>query len=132
MGSAAAQKPRVTEADPDFKAAVAAALKGYRDKQKMRDAELADRIGVSTATLSNYMSCKQLIGGATLARAFTELGITVTYRGKEISVRAVPEQVSFLFDRPCLLEETPDRLTVMIERKQPQRAQVLVQVKVAG
>jgi transcriptional regulator with XRE-family HTH domain len=132
MGSAAAQKPRVTEADPAFKDAVAVALKGYRDKERMKDAELADRLGVSTSALSKYMNCKQLIGGATLARAFTELGITVTYRGKEISVRTVPEQVSFLFDPPCLLEETPDSVTVTIKRKQPQRAQVLVQVKVAG
>jgi len=131
MGSAAQQKPRVTEADPAFLEAVSVALKRYRDKEKVRDAELAQRLGVSTSALSKYMNQKQLIGGATLARAFTELGITVTYRGKEISVRAAPEQVSFSFDSPCLLEERSDHVMVTIKRKEPQRAQVLVQVKVA-
>jgi transcriptional regulator with XRE-family HTH domain len=122
--------------------AIAAALKSYRNKEKLKDAELARRLGVSKPTLSKYLNCKQLIGGSPLSRAFTALGITITYQDKEISARdftgspkAQPpraEQVSFVFDQPCLFEETPENVEVTIERKQPQQAEVVVHVKVAS
>ena len=132
MGSAPRPKPRVTEADPHFKEAVAAALRAYQHREQINDAELAARLGVSTSALSKYLNCKQLIGGEILVRAITDLGITVHYRDKDISIRASPEQVTFAFDPPCLLKETPEAVTVTVERKQPNRSHVVLAVKLAG
>jgi hypothetical protein len=141
MGSPAIKRPRVTDADPALMEAVATALKNYRDQNELNDGGLAKLLGVSTPSLSKYLRCKQFIGGPAMARAFIDLGITVTYRGKEISARAFiggqptqprPEQISFVFETPCLLEETVDRVAVTIQRKQPQQAQAIVHVKVVG
>jgi transcriptional regulator with XRE-family HTH domain len=107
----------------------------------LNDGDLAELLGVSTSSLSKYLRCKQFIGGSALARAFIDLGITVRYREKEISARAFTseqpaqpgaEQISFVFEPPYLLEETVDKVAVTIQRKQPQQAHVIVQIKVAG
>jgi hypothetical protein len=94
------------------------------------------------------MNEKELINGAALTRAMG-LGVVVKYRGKEFSAAAsvdsggahppvekaapaVAEQISFVFDQPCLVEETPATMSVMISRKPVQRLGVTVHVKVAG
>jgi len=141
-------RPRLTKADPDFKEAVASGLKQYRngdnpERRTLSDTELATRLGVSKPALSNYLRGRLSIGGETLARLFVELGITITYRGKLISARdftlqrprtsePVAQQISFVFDRPCLLEETVERVAITVERREPQESQITVELKVAG
>lgn len=109
--------------------AVAASLKTYRNgnnptRERLSDTELARRLGVSKSTLSKYLTGKQFIGGEPLSRIFTELGLGLILGGKEISARdfsvetkpahPVAEQICFVFDRPCFVEETPERLGVSI------------------
>jgi transcriptional regulator with XRE-family HTH domain len=135
-------RPRRTLADPAFAGEVVRELKRYRDDNNLNDYEVADRLGVSNPTLSKYLQRRIQIGGQVLARAFTELGIVVNYRGKEISARdfppraepqePAPQQISFVFDQPYLLEETDGHLAVTVERKQVARAEVVVTIKVAS
>lgn len=135
-------RPRRTGADPAFAGEVVRELKRYRDDNKLNDYEVADRLGVSSPTLSKYLQRRIQIGGQVLARAFTELGIVVNYRGKEISARDFPEpgerpglapqQISFVFDEPYLLEETDGHLAVTVERKQAEKADVVVTIRVAS
>ena len=141
MGAPAIKRPRVTEADPALMEAVATALKEYGQLNDLNDVHLANSLGVSPPSLSKYLRRKQFIGGPALARALINLGITVRYRGMEISARAstgqLParpgaEQISFVFEPPYLLEETVDKVAVTIQRKQPRQAQVSVYLKVAG
>jgi transcriptional regulator with XRE-family HTH domain len=73
-------KPRLTKTDPDFSDAVVRALVKYRDSRRLKDAQIADLLGVSKPTLSKYLSQAIQIGGAVLARAFVELNIEVNYQ----------------------------------------------------
>jgi transcriptional regulator with XRE-family HTH domain len=128
MRKAASKKIKVTQASASFTTAVAAALRFYRDgnnpeKANLSDSELARRLGVSKSTLSKYLSGKQFIGGEPLARVFTELGVSLRLGNKEIGARAPSEppksgrpleQICFVFDTPCFVEETPKRIGVSI------------------
>jgi transcriptional regulator with XRE-family HTH domain len=126
--------------------AVAEGLRRYRDganpeNEIVTDTELASRLGVSKSTLSKYLRCKLLIGGEPLRRMFTDLGIAITYRDKEISARDFNhspkpaeqplEQVSFVFDSPYRLGETTENVAVTLERRQPQQSQTTVHIKIA-
>jgi transcriptional regulator with XRE-family HTH domain len=128
--------------------AVAQGLRSYRDgnnpeRRVLTNTEVAARLGVSKPSISKYLRAKLLIGGETLARLVVELGVMVTYRGKEISARDFAasgqklteqpaEQISFLFEMPCLLEETAERVAVTVARKDPKHSQVTVEVRVAS
>jgi len=140
-------RPRITRVDPAFMEAVAAGLKSYRDgknpeKSMLTDSALARRLGVSKSTLSKYLRGKQLIGGEPLRRMFTELGIAIAYKNKEISARdfnhdrapreELREQISFVFDAPCRLDETAENVSLTIQRKAPQQSLVMVHIRVAG
>ena len=140
-------RPRVTRADPAFVAAVADALKNYRDgenpeRNTLADAELARRLGVSKSSLSKYLQEKQIIGGEALRRMLTDLSITLNYKGQEISARVLPqlherrlarpEQISFIFEAPCTLEETAAGVAVTIEKKDVQSSELRVQIRLAG
>jgi transcriptional regulator with XRE-family HTH domain len=146
MARSPSRRPRKTPIDPELRIAIAAGLKEYRDRELVKDSEVARRLGMGKSTFSKYMNGKELMGGAALTRAM-ELGVTVKYRGKEFSAsvdsdgrrppleEATPpaaEQISFVFDQPCLLEETPATMSVMIGRKQVQRLGVTVHVRVAS
>jgi transcriptional regulator with XRE-family HTH domain len=136
------KRPRVTVADPAFREAVARGLKRYRDgnnpeQMRLTDAELAKRLGVSKPTLSKYLNCKQIIGGEHLVRALIQLGISVVYGRREIGARAlqtekivqqVPEQICFIFETLCLLNETDGSLAVTLDRKQPPTSQLTIHV----
>jgi transcriptional regulator with XRE-family HTH domain len=133
----------VTVADPAFSEAVAIGLKGYRDGNnpqqiKLTDVELAERLGVSKSTLSKYLNRKQIIGGEHLVRALIQLGISVVYDRREIGARALqteetrqqmPEQICFVFETPCLLNETEGGLAVTVDRKQPPASQLTIYVR---
>jgi transcriptional regulator with XRE-family HTH domain len=135
-------RPRRTLADPTFANEVVRELKRYRDDKQLKGYEVADRLGVSNPTLTKYLQGSLQIGGQVLARAFTELGIVVNYRGKEISARDFPlpiepqepppQQISFVFDQPYLLKETDGRMAITVERKQAATAEVVVTIKVAS
>jgi transcriptional regulator with XRE-family HTH domain len=137
------ERPRVSAADPGFKQAVADGLKTYRDRgnpegRQLTDTQLAGRLGVSPATLSKYLNCKQIIGGEHLVRAMIKLGVAVNYQGKELGIRessvvakpACPEQICFVFDAPSLLDETVDHFDVRLDRRLP--AVVTVELRRAG
>jgi transcriptional regulator with XRE-family HTH domain len=142
-------RPRITQVDPAFLEAVALALRRYRDgynpeQSTLSDTELAKRLGVSKSTVSKYLSCKQIIGGEPLRRMLTELRIAIAYKGTEILAfynpadqsrrisEQSPQQISFVFGGPCRLNETPENVTVSIDRKEPQSSSVTVQIKIAG
>jgi transcriptional regulator with XRE-family HTH domain len=135
-------KPRLTKTDPDFSDAVVRALVKYRDSRRLKDAQIADLLGVSKPTLSKYLSQAIQIGGAVLARAFVELNIEVNYQGKVISATdfqppmqvpvSAPQQMVFEFNQPYLLKETNAGLVVMIERKSPISETVVATIKLAG
>src|SRR5258708_390672 len=86
-------KPRLTKPDADFRDAVVEELVRYRDKKHLKDAQVADLLGVSKPTFSKYLSRHIQIGGPVLARAFVVLEIEVNYRGKVISARDFPAPV---------------------------------------
>jgi transcriptional regulator with XRE-family HTH domain len=137
-----AHRPRRTSADPTFASEVVRELKRYRDDKQLKGYEVADRLGVSNPTLTKYLQGSLQIGGQVLARAFTELGIVVNYRGKEISARdfplsvesqePAPQQISFVFEQPYLLKETDEHIVVTVERKQAEKAEVVLTIKVAS
>ena len=140
MPPAPKRRPRKTEVDPALKAAITAGLKAYREEEGVKDAQVARRLGVSSSALCKYMKGSELIGGAALARAL-DLGVRVIYRGKELSARdpkvqdqtqPVAEQISFVFEQPCLFEETPAGKSVTIERKPAGRPGATVHLRVAG
>jgi hypothetical protein len=148
MARFASRRPRKTQVDPELRIAIAVGLKEYRDRELLNDSELASRLGMARSTLSKCIRAKELMNGAILTRAMY-LGVIVKYRGKEFSASASvdsggsrpvveeavsrsAEQISFVFDQPCLLEETPATMSVMITRKPVQRLGVTVHVKVAG
>jgi transcriptional regulator with XRE-family HTH domain len=136
------ERPRVTQADPDFVEAVVTELIRYRDARHLKDQDLAKLLGVSKPTLSKYLNRAMQIGGPVLARAFVVLEIQLTYRGKVISVRDFPipeaspkpigRQISFEFDSPYLFKETDGRLAVTLERKGPDTEGVLATVKIVS
>jgi len=135
-------KPRLTKTDPDFGDAVVKELIRYRDEKDLTDSQVADLLGVSKPTFSKYLSRDIQIGGPVLARAFVVLEIEVNYRGKVISARDFPtpapflvstiQQISFEFDKPCLLKETDARLTVIVQKKTSVARSTIATVKVAG
>jgi transcriptional regulator with XRE-family HTH domain len=132
----------LTKADPDFSDAVVRALVEYRNSRLLRDAQMADLLGVSKPTLSKYLSRAIQIGGAVLARAFVELKIEVNYQGKVISAKdfqspmpvsvSAPQQMVFEFNQPCLLKETNSGLLVMIERQGSGSEILIATIKLAG
>ena len=141
------KKPRVSRPDPAFSEAVASSLRDYRDgrnpeRRKLKDTELAERIGVSKSSLSKYLSQNLRIGGEALARIITGLGISVKYKRQQISacdlqgtakVQQQPaEQIAFVFDAPCVFKETTDSVSLTIERKPPKQQQVTVRIRIAG
>jgi transcriptional regulator with XRE-family HTH domain len=125
--------------------AVAKGLKSYRDgnnpdRRHLSDSELARRLGVSKSTLSKYLQTKQLIGGEPLARMLTDLAISLSWGDKTLVAQnsepaGVPqpsaEQICFVFDRPCFVEETPERVGVAMATSF-QGSRVTVHLKVAG
>jgi hypothetical protein len=135
-------RPRITVPDPDFSDAVVKALVQYRDGNRLRDSQVADLLGISKPTFSKYLSRAIQIGGSVLARAFVVLEIEVAYRGKVISARDFParlpfqeglhKQISFEFEKPCLLKETDRGLAVTVERKGSASETVIATIKIAG
>ena len=140
-------RPRISAPDPAFLLAVANALRDYRDgqnpeKKTLADVEVAARLGVSKSTVSKYLHQKQLIGGEPLRRMLTVLGISIAYQDKEISARELsepisrrdyqPDQIAFVFDTPCQLDQTDDNIAVTIERKEAQRSKLTVHITLAG
>jgi transcriptional regulator with XRE-family HTH domain len=142
-------RARLTQVDPDFMKAVAAALRQYRDGSNpenriLSDSELAGRLGVSKASLSNYLQRKQVIGGETLRRLLVELSIRIVYDGTVISatvpdqpapptpVTAPTEQISFIFEPPCVVDETAEHITVRVDRKESGRAPLKLEVRIAS
>jgi len=101
----------------------------------MSDVEIAKTLGVDSSTLNTYLSSKRLINAEAFVRALIDLGISLTYRQKEISARPAMEvqgQISFIFDKPCAFEETNDQIQVAIDRKQPASERLTVQVRRTG
>lgn len=135
-------RPRHTKPDGEFSEAIVRELERFRDVNDLRDCDVAARLGVSKPTFSKYLHRNIEIGGQVLARAFTELGIVVTYRGKRISAQdfpsrapalePVPPQVSFVFDQPCLLEETDGHVAITVARKEADSSSLVVAIKVAS
>ena len=126
--------------------AVATSLRAYRDgknpdQERLSDSELARRLGVSKSTVSKYLKGKQFIGGEPLARIFTELDLSLILGSKEISARnfagdsqrsePAAEQICFVFERPCFVEETPERLGVAMAST-PVGRRVTVHLKIAS
>lgn len=141
------ERPRVTAADPAFVEAIARTLKNYRDGGNpqgamLSDTELAGRLGVSKSALSKYLHGKQIVGGHTLGRLLTDLGLTILYRDRQISAAGLTdqepqlaspaEQISFAFDSPCRLEETATGAAVTIQKKDVQSSGIRVQISLAG
>jgi transcriptional regulator with XRE-family HTH domain len=140
-------RARVTQTDPEFMIAIASALRVYRDglnpqSRILTDSELAHRLGVSKASITKYLQQKQVIGGEAFRRLLVELAIPVVYDGTVISARPAtheeppsppsPEQISFVFEGPCVIDEAADHVTVSLGRKQAGRTPLRVELKVAS
>lgn len=101
---------RSTPKDPEFLDAVSQAFKDLLDRRPdLDESKMADALKIDQTTLSKYIHKHNSVRGDVLARACVDLGLTLKYRGLEISaasfpqvlrpsVVAPPRQLEFLFD----------------------------------
>lgn len=132
-----AGRPRVSEADPDFKESVANALRRFMNgdnpqRRTYTGEALADLLRINGASLSRYLNQGQVMGGELLARALL-LGVVLNYRAMEIRASAPGQSIQFQFGDGAVLDPvTTEGIAVNVPRRSPQRERGTVRISVVG
>jgi transcriptional regulator with XRE-family HTH domain len=126
-------RPRASPRDEAFRRSVADELRKYKNRNNLRDDELADKLGIKVPTLQKYFS-GSVPEGEILARILA-LGVAIEYRGVVIGVQpsqTAPQQLPLAYEVSVEEEGADKETSFSLQRKTAKPVEVSVRFRLAG